>query len=55
MISTELYSTVVVMSLLTTLIGPPVLGLLYRRRSMPAHERGERPDFAVQDGRLPDL
>ena len=54
-ISTELFSAVVVMSLLTTLVVPPVLGLLYGRRPTFRRQREDHVDFAVQDGRLPDL
>ena len=52
-----MFSTVVIMSLLTTLVVPPVLTLLYGPRTAPAE--GEAPvkeiDYAVADGRLPDL
>jgi Kef-type K+ transport system membrane component KefB len=53
------FSTVVIMSVLTTLVVPPVLTILYGGRS-PAHEAaGDEIDtpreFAVADGRLPDL
>jgi Kef-type K+ transport system membrane component KefB len=52
-IPNEMFSTVVIMSVLTTLVVPPVLRLLYP----PSDE--EQPagaiDYAVADGRLPDL
>jgi Kef-type K+ transport system membrane component KefB len=51
-IPNEMYSTVVIMSVLTTLVVPPVLTLLYGGR---APEPSPEPDFAVADGRLPDL
>jgi Kef-type K+ transport system membrane component KefB len=51
-IPNEMYSTVVIMSVLTTLVVPPVLTLLYGGR---APEPLPEPDFAVADGRLPDL
>jgi Kef-type K+ transport system membrane component KefB len=50
-----MFSTVVIMSLLTTLVVPPILTMLYPRT--PARESvppGE-VDYAVADGRLPDL
>lgn len=47
-----MYSTVVIMSVLTTLVVPPVLSLLYGRQ--PA-EPEPITDYAVADGRLPDL
>jgi Kef-type K+ transport system membrane component KefB len=53
-ISDAIFSTVVIMSVLTTLVVPPLLTLLYRGRADGA--RSEQPvDFAVADGRLPDL
>jgi Kef-type K+ transport system membrane component KefB len=51
-IPSEMYSTVVIMSVLTTLVVPPVLSLLYGRQ--PA-EPEPITDYAVADGRLPDL
>jgi Kef-type K+ transport system membrane component KefB len=51
-IPNEMYSTVVIMSVLTTLVVPPVLTLLYGRQ--PA-EPEPVTDYAVADGRLPDL
>ncbi len=53
-ISDAMFSIVVIMSVLTTLVVPPVLTLLYRGQGSQA--RSEEPvDFAVADGRLPDL
>jgi Kef-type K+ transport system membrane component KefB len=52
-VSDALFSTVVVMSVLTTLIVPPILPLLFGSRQSVRSE--EPPDFAVSDGRLPDL
>ncbi|MCC7367165.1 MAG: cation:proton antiporter [Chloroflexi bacterium] len=53
------FSTVVIMSLLTTLVVPPVLTVLYGRKAPDetASPDGTRPeiDYAVPDGRLPDL
>jgi Kef-type K+ transport system membrane component KefB len=52
-VSDSLFSTVVVMSVLTTLIVPPILPLLFGARTAP---RSDEPiDYAVADGRLPDL
>jgi Kef-type K+ transport system membrane component KefB len=54
----EMFSTVVIMSVLTTLVVPPVLTILYRGQK-PSDVSIGRPDttaeFAVADGRLPDL
>jgi len=54
-----MFSTVVIMSVLTTLVVPPILTLLYGGRSPEAEAAGDAIDtpaeFAVQDGRLPDL
>lgn len=49
-----MFSTVVIMSVLTTLVVPPVLTLLYRGQ---ATTEAPEPvtDYAVADGRLPDL
>jgi Kef-type K+ transport system membrane component KefB len=51
-----MFSTVVIMSLLTTLVVPPVLTALYGKRPDPS-EGEPRPatDYAIADGRLPDL
>ena len=49
-----MFSTVVIMSVLTTLVVPPVLTLLYRGQAT-AEERETVTDYAVADGRLPDL
>ncbi|MGE3273272.1 MAG: cation:proton antiporter [Chloroflexota bacterium] len=51
------FSTVVIMSLLTTLVVPPVLTLLYGGRQSPdvAGSPPEEIDYAVGDGRLPEL
>jgi Kef-type K+ transport system membrane component KefB len=52
-VSDAMFSTVVVMSVLTTLIVPPILPLLFGTRTTP---RSDEPiDYAVSDGRLPDL
>jgi Na+:H+ antiporter len=49
----EMFSAVVIMSVLTTLVVPPVLTLLYPRSDeAPADQV---VDYAVADGRLPDL
>lgn len=54
-ISTELFSTVVIMSVLTTLFVPTLLAALFGR-GVRAHETTEDDiDYAIQDGRLPDL
>jgi len=64
-----MFSTVVIMSVLTTLIVPPVLTMLYRGQPTDAEvaeamaaaaasdDGGNEPDvdYAVQDGRLPSL
>lgn len=46
-----IFSSVIVMSVLTTLVAPPLLTLLYGggRKTQPPE------DYAVQDGRVPDL
>jgi Kef-type K+ transport system membrane component KefB len=49
-----LFSTVVVMSVLTTLVVPPVLMALYRGRREAAGSQAAI-DYAVADGRLPEL
>ncbi len=52
----SMFSTVVIMSVLTTLVVPPVLTLLYRGRpAMVAREPETTAEFAVPDGRLPGL
>ncbi|HZO27994.1 MAG TPA: cation:proton antiporter [Chloroflexota bacterium] len=51
-IPNEMYSTVVIMSVLTTLVVPPILTLLYGGQSA---EPEAVTDYAVADGRLPDL
>jgi Kef-type K+ transport system membrane component KefB len=51
-IPSAMYSTVVIMSVLTTLVVPPVLTLLYGGQ---AEAPAEVEDYAVADGRLPDL
>ena len=51
-IPNEMYSTVVIMSVLTTLVVPPLLTLLYGR---PPAAQESTIDYAVADGRLPDL
>ena len=51
-----MFSTVVIMSVLTTLVVPPVLTVLYSGRATePASELETPAEFAVADGRLPDL
>jgi Kef-type K+ transport system membrane component KefB len=52
-VSDAVFSTVVVMSVLTTLLVPPILPLLFGARTSPPSE--EAIDYAVSDGRLPDL
>ena len=58
-IPNEMFSTVVIMSVLTTLVVPPALTLLYGGRSPVAEVAGDQIDtpaeYAVADGRLPDL
>ena len=50
------FSVVVIMSVLTTLVVPPVLTVLYRGRpAAPTPEPETSAEFAVADGRLPDL
>ena len=49
-----MFSTVVIMSVLTTLVVPPVLTLLYRGQGT-IEQREQVTDYAVADGRLPDL
>jgi Kef-type K+ transport system membrane component KefB len=51
-IPNSMYSTVVIMSVLTTLVVPPVLTLLYGGQGK---EPVQVDDYAVADGRLPDL
>jgi Kef-type K+ transport system membrane component KefB len=51
-IPSHMFSTVVIMSVLTTLVVPPVLTLL-NGAARPAAE--PVTDYAVADGRLPDL
>jgi Kef-type K+ transport system membrane component KefB len=53
-IPNEMYSIVVIMSVLTTLVVPPVLTMLYRGQG-PIPEREPVTDYAIADGRLPDL
>ncbi len=51
-----IFSVVVIMSVLTTLVVPPILTVLYRGRAAiltPAPET--TAEYAVPDGRLPDL
>jgi Kef-type K+ transport system membrane component KefB len=54
-----MFSTVVIMSVLTTLVVPPILTMLYGGRSPEAEAAGDAIDtheeFAVADGRVPDL
>ena len=51
-----MFSTVVIMSVLTTLVVPPVLTVLYSGRATESAPELETPaEFAVADGRLPDL
>lgn len=56
----EMFSTVVIMSVLTTVVVPPALTLLYRGQPIVAapavtDDAAIPADFAVQDGRLPGL
>lgn len=53
----DIFSSVIVMTVLTTLVAPPVLTLLYGgQSSLRRHGPTEDDvDFAIQDGRLPDL
>jgi Kef-type K+ transport system membrane component KefB len=52
----EMFSIVVIMSVLTTLVVPPVLKLLYAGRpGEPTPEPRTEAEFALPDGRLPDL
>jgi Kef-type K+ transport system membrane component KefB len=52
----EMFSIVVIMSVLTTLVVPPILTLLYRGRPAETTPEPETLDeFAVADGVLPDL
>jgi Kef-type K+ transport system membrane component KefB len=48
----KMYSTVVIMSVLTTLVVPPILTALYGGQPAP---EGPVTDYAVADGRLPEL
>ncbi|MBA2446613.1 MAG: cation:proton antiporter [Chloroflexi bacterium] len=51
-----MFSTVVIMSVLTTLVVPPVLTLLYRGQPAETVPMPRTTDqFAVADGRLPEL
>jgi len=57
-----MFSTVVIMSVLTTLVVPPILTLLYRGQPTDADAEaaagattGGEMDYAVQDGRLPGM
>jgi Kef-type K+ transport system membrane component KefB len=58
-IPSEIFSIVVVMSVLTTLIVPPLLPLLFRGHAVPAPSSplssGDPALAAAQDGRLPEL
>jgi Kef-type K+ transport system membrane component KefB len=55
-IPSQMFSVVVIMSVLTTLVVPPILALLYRgHEGVPAPKPETTADFAVADGRLPDL
>jgi Kef-type K+ transport system membrane component KefB len=52
----EVFSVVVVMSVLTTVLVPPLLPLLFRGHGQaPAVPPTEPAEAAVQDGRLPEL
>ena len=52
----SMFSTVVIMSVLTTLVVPPVLTALYRGwPAEPSPAPATPAEFAVADGRLPDL
>ena len=51
-----MFSVLRIMTVLTTLVVPPVLTLLYRdQQGTPTHEPVSTAEFAVTDGRLPDL
>jgi Kef-type K+ transport system membrane component KefB len=52
-IPSDMFSTVVIMSVLTTLVVPPVLRILYPPADVQPREAVV--DYAVADGRLPDL
>ena len=54
-ISTELFSTVVIMSVLTTLFVPTLLAVLFGRGARSQETPEDDIDYAVQDGRFPDL
>ena len=54
-IPSEMFSIVVIMSVLTTLVVPPVLTLLYRGQVASEPPPTAEPDYAVADGRLPEL
>ena len=51
----EMFSTVVIMSVLTTVVVPPVLTLLYRGHQQAVAPGDPVSDYAVADGHLPDL
>ncbi len=51
----EVFSVVVVMSVLTTLVVPPLLPLLFHGYGEPAEAPAEPVAAALQDGRLPEL
>lgn len=50
-----LFSVVVIMSVLTTLVTPPILTALYRQRDGQPGGKTRAIDYALADGRLPDL
>ena len=56
----DIFSVIVVMSIVTTLIVPPVLKVLYAGYPTPAElpvtdEEEDRDEYAVQDGLLPNM
>jgi Kef-type K+ transport system membrane component KefB len=51
----QVFSVVVVMSVLTTLVVPPLLPLLFRGHAQPAAPLTDAVPAAVQDGRLPEM
>ncbi len=51
-----IFSVVVIMSVLTTLVVPPILTVLYRgRAALPTPAPETTAEYAVADGRLPEL
>jgi Kef-type K+ transport system membrane component KefB len=50
-----IFSVVVIMSVLTTLVVPPILGLLYRGQSSESKPRSDNRQWAEPDGVLPEF